>query len=135
MMNVKDARRAAAQKAREKGYSISAIAREIGAKPSNVRMLLKRGGDYSPWLKPLDEWLQRNGFWVNETAATYSASKLSPLNVVAGRLRALAEYLDQPDISPETRVEELAASVKSLHDRMAELVSASQKFTEKGGVE
>jgi len=128
-------RQEAVRRARAEKFTMAQIARDVGTSPNNLRNLVKRGGQHSPFLGPLDEWLQTRGFWAREDAGAYGETPKGPLSLTAARLRALAAYLECSDISPEARVEELAASVKSLHDRMAELVSASQKFTEKGGVE
>ena len=60
--------------------------------------------------------------------STTTMERKGPLTLTAMRLRMLADILESRDFTPEVRGEELAASIKSLYDRMPEIITAVENF-------
>ena len=100
-------------------FRLKDIAQAIGCSPQHLSTFMSGGPFGSEFTESAQKWLKKSGFW-----EVPPPSQATPTQLIAQKLRALADFLDSPFFPAQAKVTEFAAAVKSYYDSLDSIVAA-----------
>ena len=101
-----------------------AIAEAIGCSPQHLSTFMSGGPFGAEFTERAEQWLREVGYWEPGGPASYRVESL-----LAGKLRALADFIESTEIPVEFRIEEYAASIKTLFNGLDATVGRFREST------